>query len=330
MKLLFNKADNGAEELKNLTGSYYENNDFSKIKTDILLESEKIRDLVGSEVYQLAEDAYYESEPLEEPARDLMEHIQIPIAFLAAHKFYQGTILSHEDVGRKIKIDKESESMGWEWMYDRDDAANERKAFATIDRLIKFLDLSDLSQWKDSPSQKATRNLFVNSTKIFQATYPIDNSGRFYYTVVPFIAKIERQEIKKAIGSDRYTSLLAWHKNIENDGNDAPTPEDIDNSAVLALIRECVPLMVMAVAVRRLAINVLPEGVVQQFRSMMQTAKASQAATPELIRQFTLKMDVAAEKAFDELKKHIKSSDPTVGVYPLIPDNPPCQKVFRT
>lgn len=330
MRLLFNKESTGSSELKQLTGSYYANNDFSKISTDLTLETEKVIALVSPAVYQLAEDWYWGVENAGD-YKDLAEHLQLAIAYAATFRYYQTTIVSHESAGRKLKHDKASETIPWEWMFDRDDQAHERKAFETVDRLISFLNRSGLQQWNDSPAQKATRKLFVNTTKVFHDTYPIDNSGRFYYTVVPFITKIETGEIRKAVGTEKYLDLLSWHQNLENDAlPDQPTETDLDNSMLLALIRESVPLMAMSVALQRFSLNVLPYCVVQQFSSMMQTSKASQAATQDLIRNYAESLSRAGSDALEELKLYINRSNPAAGKYQLMPPNPAEQKFFRT
>jgi hypothetical protein len=340
MKILFNKNTveaqglTGAGELSEITGSYYANNDFSKIRMDVILETEKVIRLIGPEIYEVAEDFYYEKQTTVVDRSELLEHIRLPIAIAAATKFYQGNIISHEDTGRKLKLDKNKESIGWEWMYDRDDEAHERKANDALDRLINYLDASGLTQWKNSAVQKSTRSLFINNTTTFQNTYPIDDSGRFYYKVVPFIAEIERTKIKLALGSVKYKELLAWHQDLNKTDSvpeeDDASLNDLDNSLLLALIRECVPLLTMVVAVQRFAISVLPDGVVQQFMSMMQGRKASQPALDETRRLFLISLQAQANQKFDELKKYIKSADVNASNWDLLPKNECGQKYFRT
>lgn len=335
MRILFNRDGSGtlgAQELSEITGSYYANNNFPKIRMDVELQTEKLIKLIGPEVYKLAEDTYYGT-IADEKYNDLVKHIQLPIAVAAVLKFNQTNIVSHEDGGRKLKLNRDKESVPWEWMFDRDDQAHERKAFAAIDRLIDFLDASDLEQWKNSEAQKLTRGLFVNSVSVFQASYPIDDSGRFFHQVTPFIAEVERNTIRKALGTLSYKTLLAWHQNIEKE-TDQSSPDavagDLDNSLLLALIRECVPLLTMVIAVQRFSLSVLPEGVVQQFKSMNQSTNASQAALEETRRRFILSLQEQANEKLDELKLYIQSADVNASNYDLLPSNPRGQKFFRT
>lgn len=339
MKLLFNKtpgqATGGSFELNQINGNFYANNKFEKIQTDIILETEKLVQLIGPEVYKIAEDVYHGvTQNPSQLQKDLVQHMQLAIAYAATGLYYKSTGVSHEDTGRKLKIDKANEATPWEWMLDRDDMVNERKAYAAQDRLISFLDKSDLSEWKDSSAQKSIRNLFVNSIAIFQNAYPIDYSGRFYYAVVPFITEIEQDEIGEALGEDKYMELLAWHKDLAHDNFDPEaggvTDEDKNNFKLITLIRRAVPLLAMSMAVRRFSLNVLPEGVQQQFKSMMQTANASQAALPEIIERFSCDLDKKAAKTLDKLKQYLNRADPEKLEYQMLPTNNPCNKFFRT
>lgn len=45
--MIFNKNKNGAKELRELTGSYYANNSFSKISGDIEVATEELTVLIG-------------------------------------------------------------------------------------------------------------------------------------------------------------------------------------------------------------------------------------------------------------------------------------------
>ena len=56
--MIFNRNHNGAEELRDLTGNYYANNDFNKIKSDIRAASYYLTKVVGEAVYMRALNAY--------------------------------------------------------------------------------------------------------------------------------------------------------------------------------------------------------------------------------------------------------------------------------
>jgi len=117
------------------------------IKTDIELAEEDMIMLIGQEVYNLA-DAHYHSVNYNTGGDyllldNLVYHIQLPVAFYAWYAFSQHTDVSHDENGRKVVLDKDRESMPWEWMIHRDDDATLNKAHKTTDRLIAFLDKNE-------------------------------------------------------------------------------------------------------------------------------------------------------------------------------------------
>jgi len=343
--MIFNKANKGAEELQKLTGNYYASNKFEKIQTEIMLESEKILALIGIGAYSRAENHYNgetynlnaapDGETEEQLAirllnDKLVQHVQLPIAMMATHHFYQSNIISHEDAGRKVKIDSTNEKLPWEWMLDRDDQANLRKAYATIDRLLRFLDDNEISEWMGSDARKTSKELFVSNTAIFHEVFPIDNSPRFFYTIVPFLREVQRLKIKDAIGSEKYEELLEYVKrDISQDSESSPsTVEELED--LLALIRQAMPLLAMVIAVKRLAIQILPEGVVQQFKSLNTSVNASQPVLADMIALFTRQLQNDGEIALDNVMKFLRTENPDYDEYPLIPANPFTNKIFRT
>ena len=330
MKILFNKTNNGAAELKLLTGSYYQNNSFDNIAMDVKLETEALIKLIGAAVYSLAEDYYYNASG---SYASLVEHIQLVVAYKATYNFYQSNIVSHEDLGRKIKIDNANEKMAWEWMYDRDDHANLQKAYQVTDRLLAFLDKSDLAAWKNSELQKEARKLLVNNTEIFNSFYPIDNSGRFYYTIQPFISQVQQKVILPALGKTKFDALLATFKILP--ATTALTLEQQNAQdaylQLLGLVQEAMVLLTMVKAVSRLSLKVLPDGVVQQFKSMIASRNASQPALDATLKIFLERLSREADIAINEVKKHIANPPPTVDdKIDLLPTNLLTTKIFRT
>src|SRR5690606_12150115 len=114
----------------------------------------------------------------------------------------QANLVSHDDTSRKVKLDKDNESMAWQWMIDADDLAHIRKKQQVTDRLITWLDAKNLPEWVTSDEKKAAKKLFIPNTAAFQEHYPIDFSGLFYHTIRPFMADIQRRDIRTALGTD--------------------------------------------------------------------------------------------------------------------------------
>lgn len=343
--MLFNKWVNGSEELRELTSSFYKNNDFSRISTQVMLEEEALTALVGGDVIARAlahyhSAAYDKTDPSAEDLvnNQLVRYLQMPIAYRATFRYYQLNLVSHEDTGRKVKMNRENESMPWEWMLDRDDAAQVRIGNETADMLIRWMESKKIAEWMNSDARRTARQLFVNTAALFQDSYPIDLSERFFYTALPFNKEIQTIKIKKALGI-HYTPLLErWTSSQLESGSTSGgggIPEE--NLALEAFyedlllqVQKVIPLLVMVMAVKRLSLQLMPDGVVQHFRSATAARNASQPALPELMNAHAESLQKEALYILDDIKKLIQSANPEAGVYQLLPVNKETNKYFRT
>jgi len=288
------------DELKKITGFVYAYNDLENITTDIELAEEDLRGVVGDEIVDAA-ILHYNSEKFEAPNPDpedppadppvdppnyeiwtkLVNYIQLPVAYFAIHSFSQNTDISHEDTGRKVKIDSEREKLPWEWMLEKDEKAIIKKAHRTTDRLIAFLDknIAVFTDWAESEARKAIRGQFIDSAAMFNEIYPIDNSRRFFLTICPFIREAERKYIMPAISEDVFNDIKTGLAIIPDPDADPPVTEWVDADGMLPLIRVPLALFAMSIAVTRLSLEVLPEGVFQNLVSERLTQNAKTAST---------------------------------------------------
>jgi hypothetical protein len=338
--MLFNKANNGAVELRDRTGSYYSNNKFDRIATDVMLAEHAMIKLVGQDVYDRAHDHYrgndYQTSNPNAAQKlndELVLMMQIPIAYRATYNYYQSNIVSHEDAGRKLKLDPENEKVPWEWMLDRDDRAQVSKGNKTTDMLISWLEEKKIPEWLGSQNRKIARELFVWNEEIFQDAYPIDQSPRFFYTTLAWNKEVQEREIKKALGN-KYTDLLAYHIGL-NEGSGSglagiPSVNNGELEELLKLVQKAIPLLVMVKAVKRLSLQVLPEGVVQQFMSETEGRGASQAALLEVIKYQVKRLEDDASDIFNDVKLWLQQADPSSREFQLLPNNKDTDKFFRT
>lgn len=330
--MIFNRNNNGAAELRQLTGSYYANNNFDKIAVKVELATEDVIKLIGNAVYVRAEAHYTGTNyNLEEPTPEqafldkLVQHIQLPIAYLATMWHYQGNDISHEDTGRKMKIDDGSEKMAWEWMYDRDDAAALRNYHKTFDRLVRFMDANagTLTEWAESDARKKAHSLFINRAKRFNELFPIDDSPVFYLRLVPLMREIERKHIKPVIGAEKFEQLKA----LLASGTE---PED-DDAELIEYISDPIPLLTMAVAVKRFSLTLIPEGVVQGFISETQSRKASTPGTLDMVNAVSKTYRTDGLEILNELKKYWArvNADETIADFTdLVPQGLQTDKFF--
>jgi hypothetical protein len=303
--MIFNKDNKGNEELRTLTGAYYKSNDFDKISMKVQLASEDLCALISNEVFAKAEVHYQSTNyQLDAPTAttafldSLVKHIQLPIAYMATLWHYQGNDISHEDTGRKVKIDADNEKMPWEWMYNRDDAAALRMYQKAYDRLINFLNAnaSSIEEWENSDARKKAMALFIYNWEQFNDLFAIDASPSFFLRLAPVMAEIERKFIKPILGADKFNEL----KTLIQGGEDLSEA----NQELYETVCDPIPLLTMAKAAKRFSLTVMPEGVVQFFTSSDQVENASQAVVLEHIKYVAKDLHRDGLEVLNELKKY--------------------------
>ncbi|MDR2684605.1 MAG: hypothetical protein LBB53_04400 [Prevotellaceae bacterium] len=327
--MIFNKNFNGAQEIHSLTGMYYQNNDFARIETDIQIETRTVIDIVGYEVFKRAEDFYNSlnfvdgeipSDDNKKRNYNLVKAVQSAIALLAFYRYTQGNLVSHEDVGRKVKIDKTNETMPWEWMIDRDNSAMLRKAYAAVDFLLIFLEANGISEWMESIKRRNVRSVFISSAEEFHDVYPIDKSYRFYYELLPFIVENQQSYLPAAMGESFYSDFFSRYKSNTLTGED---------KTLLVLIRRWLALKTIFTACTRFAISVFPEGISQRFLASSGGRHASKEPAEDTVRRFAINISNDAEDALNRLKLKIKGIKARDIDFPIIPDNKPENGFFR-
>jgi len=323
--MLFNKNNNGIEELQKYITSLYSSTKWGEIKTDVELAEEEIKKVIGNEVFNTAQ-AHYDSPAYNPDGNTVLDNlvfqIQMPTSFLAFFEFTKANDVSHESTGRKIKIDVNNEKIPFEWMLDRDDATILRKANKTFDRLIVFLDENEVeTNWKDSDAQKLARSLFVNTAKQFDEYYPIDESRRFFLKVTPFIKKLERKNLMPIL-KDKYEPLKA-----------AIVANNLtaDDEVLLTYILDFIVMETMALALQRFAVQVIPEGVFQNEYQL--STKSKKVAIKDVKDELMASLKADADKRFDDLNEYLKKlntptyTDEDISVLPI---NDIDNKYFRT
>lgn len=398
--MLFNNID----EIKELTGFVYAYNSFENIRTDIELATEELAALIGDDVMDKADNHFNGSnygDDSYELLNNLVKMIQLPVAYFAIYSFSQNTDISHEDSGRKVKIDNEREKLPWEWMLEKDEKAILKKAYKTTDRLITFLEknISLIPEWSESETREAIKGQFIDSASVFNEIYPIDNSRRFFLVIAPFIREAERKYIKPVLGEDSYDELkeaiakvnlygiventvanevgvkkkdtvsmygnagsvtitaaggltttmeydpetgiddmlsdfvtdnaadyLAEGIVLTSSGTDlifeaetagvdftspvvTTVPADADPDGLLPYIRTPLALYAMSIAIDRLAIEVLPEGVYQNLVSERLTQNAKQPALTEVKREVSKLLTEKANAELRYLQEYIRKLD---------------------
>lgn len=310
---------NTNKEMQELTGSWYENNKFERLHTDIDLETESLSELIGDRVISKTLDIYNkdDSERSSEE-KILLRKVQLPIAFMSLYQYNQGNLVAHENTSRVVKIDKQNEVLPWEWMLDRDDRAQINKAQRTTDSLIKYLEKENVEEWLTSDQYKNIKSLFVNNLSVFERYYPIDNSSRFYVTAAPFLREIQITKIQDALGDD-------FEPTLEEFQTGAISDKHLYDMICRAQVTYCI-----ALAVRRLPMQVMPEGLLRKIKSSSQTLNAAGPSELDIVTRFSYHLEIDAENHLDEIKKYRYKNSPEYLEQTFLPKNDPKNKYART
>ena len=235
MELLINSS----EELRQLTGNYYANNDFSKVVGDIEQATEELTELVGEKVMEQAAIGNN---------AELLKKVQRPIAILATLRLYRKNDLSHEDDGRKFKVSTDgTDKLPWEWQLDRDDSMHLEEYYRAVDALIRYLNKTNLKEWTESDTYIETQKLIIRSGRELNCYFPTEGSERLYLMLVPFIREVQTRTVSRAYGEK-------WPELLGEKGNET----EAHYAASMA-----VALLAMSAALRRLPLRLFPMGVVQ-------------------------------------------------------------------
>lgn len=319
--MLLNKNNEGAVELQRLVGTYFRSNDFSVIQSEIEAAESAVRRLIGNDLFARAE-AFYNAAGFDGQA-DTTDHrlvraVQAPVAQLAMMRFYQQNILSHEDGGRKVKIHEGSEKMPWQWQYDRDDDALQDKYYRALDALYLFLDenLDEIPEWAAAPQRRELARCFVRDLTTFQKVFPLEDSYRMFYLLVPFMLEAQERIIRPVVGDEAYARMAA---------DEVP----VDLAEQYAAAQRCIPLHAIITAVRRMSVRILPTMIVRRFAASFQGGRGAQmddVATQRLLQ--TLEHEAVDAKT--ELQKAVTKCRQPVRPEDLLPKNSSSNKFCLT
>ena len=258
--MIFNRNNNGAEELRNLTGNYYANNEFNKIKSDIKVTTYHLCKIVGDAVYARALQAYTNQEVSSTDEGQIadvakfVELVQRPIAIMATLQMYRKNDVSHEDSGRKVVVASDgTDKIPWEWQLDRDDAIHMEEYYQAVEQLIDYLNKTQLKEWMESEPKRLADTLLIRSGREFDKYFPIQSSERMYLLLVGFIREAQIRYIRPAYGADKWDDLL----------KDRSTPENEVRFAAC----KATALLSMSFAILRMPLQLIPGGVVRNYMS---------------------------------------------------------------
>lgn len=305
--MFFNKDNNGALELHNLTGIYFASNDFKAIEGELLDAEREVVSIVGTDILSKAEDAYANGTD-----EEFVRAVQLPMACLAMQRYFQQTSVSHEDAGRKIKAG-DDEKVPFEWMLDRDDRALREKYYRALDALFAYLEKTEMEEWQNSFVYQNKKRSIVKDIHTFESVYPIEQSHYTFFMLLPLIVEVQTTKLKRALG-DAWTRI------------NGESVADGD-ATLLFCARRAAILNAIVLAVERWSIEVFPQSVARRFMPTYQGNRANKSASIDEMEWYLGKLKGQANEAMQDLLSEVAGGN-LYAEYPLMPENDRSKKYF--
>lgn len=304
--MLFNKNNNGAEELQDLTGFYSASSNFSAIATEVEDAIRTVIGLVGLAVVQKADVLYQAGSD-----DDLVNAVRIPVAVLAVSRYSRGNLVSHDDSGSKVRAD-DNEKLPWEWMIDRDERAQQDRWYRALDALYALLNTTKPAEWTASDAYKRQRRSIVRVIDEMEAVYPVDGSYYVYYLLQNLVVECQGK-LRKMIGDDLWARI----------SGDTVAEDDRE---LLHVCQRWAVLTAVVTAVRRWSLEVFPTAIVRRFCPSYQGGRSSRAATREEMDAYVGALESQIADAREDLADILAGENPRIAH--LLPCNDPENKFF--
>ncbi len=252
---LFNRDGAGEEEIRELLGVISSGVSFDKWEPLLPFGVRDVAAIVGrSPIIDLALIYNEEDENKREEAFDLTEgleealfYLRQAVALFTWLKIIPTLDAQHDENGRSRRLGENEKGLTalQEW---KDEQNILRLAYEAVDALIETMTVNRHYYWIDSPKYSIRKNLLVRTKEEFDEYYNI-GSHRLFVTLLPMIREIQGGSVAPVVGGERMSLLLAGDSFLE--------------SLLGETARRALVLLTMEKAVRRLPVEVMPEGVVQ-------------------------------------------------------------------
>lgn len=289
-----------AEQIRNLTGSYYANNDFTKISHIVSQVQAETARIIGQETMD-----WLEGEGTSSAAADAA---RTAIAYMATMRFYRLNDISHENAGRKVKIDKENEARPFEWQLARDDRMHLEEYYRALDRLLD--ELQEVEVYRQSDSYVRSQALIIKDADSLAYLTGLDPSPWLYFRMVPFLAD-----------SQRYVEKAYGQKFSDQQPMDS---EELEHAAQMAVALGAIALMG-----RRTSLQTLPYGLMKVFENDGD-GNRREAAALERLDDYLKHLSREQHYWLNEMKQLRDEMNGTeADTHLQMPDNDPHNKFMR-
>lgn len=266
--MIFDRNNQGAQELKELIGFIHKSINFQNLRSYIEFAQRELISVVGEGVFNQAQEHYHSDQYMvhgNDPQSTyylldlLVQRLQLAVALHAYRRYAPGADLSHSDKGRQIFV-SEQEKPAFEWQIEKDNENLLSLASEATESLLEFLDQyihyptaqNPLLAWASSEQYLASRSLLISSARQFEKVAPIGASRLTFLALVPFLQRIQDNEIRACFQPARFTELLSQL---------VSTQLSEQNKLILEMAAQPLGLLALSMAIKRMAVRVQEDGV---------------------------------------------------------------------
>lgn len=302
MKIIFDKNEQGSDEIKALLPFLDADIKFSDLKPYIKDATNEIIKIIGKEMYNVVQNFYVAvvPEPIDEAYElnvDFLENLQSPIILDAYRHYAIDTDLAHTGSGRLNRVE-ENQRIAFEWQIEKSNKSLERKYYKAIDNLIEFMD-GNIDAWKESEFYAKSFSSFVRNASTFDLFFNIESSRLLLNKLTPGLLICENNDIIPLITKERFDAQKAAF--IDGTGYDA---------ILVKLIQEATVYSALAWGIPRMSAQLFPDGLFvlgDASRLSLNSRKSVEANQAEALSQ---RFQSDAQNAFRNIEKHIQSLTP--------------------
>lgn len=253
--MIFNRADNGSEELRQATGSFYANADFDKIAALVEQVQGEVAKQIGTEVMASIDADYNDGKDSE-----LIHAAQRTVGYMATIRYFRLNDISHETDGRKVKMDGENERRPFEWQLERDDQMHMEEYYNAFDHLVTLL--MDDETFQAGTLYQRISALLVDSASALEWATGIEVSAHLFLRLVPLLHEAQMY-VQKSYGEQPLSGIA---------------------DETLKFLAQCaIGHRALALFVRRTEMKALPGGA---FRTALTGGGRSESSTTEQLHDF--------------------------------------------
>ena len=230
---------------------------------------------------------------------------QQAVAYMSVLRYYRLNDITHEGIGRKVKIDKENEARPFEWQLARDDRMHLEEYYRALDRLIRALEPDPRFQQTETWKRKDA--LIVKDADTLSALTGLDPSPWLYLRLIPYLSE-SQHFVEKAYGS----------KDIPDDNKD-----------LLHAAQMAVSLGALALMGRRTSLQTMPYGLMKLFESDG-GGNRLEAAALDRLEEYLKHLSRQQQYWVNEMKVlRDEASGKEQPTYLQMPENDPHNKFMR-